>query len=530
MLKVLIQKQFTEMFRSFFYDQKKNRARSKGAIIGTAALFFFLMFVVMGAVFGFLAYSLIPLCEIGYAWLYFAVLGGAGVVYGVIGSVFNTYSGLYLATDNDLLLSLPIPPRTIVTARTLSVYLMGLLYSAAVTLPAAIVYFLFVPQTPLTVIGAILMIFLVSAIDFVLACFLGWAVAKIASKLKNRSYFVVILSLLFMGAYYFLYFKASDIIASLVANAALYGGAVKGKAYPVYLFGRVGEGDPLAIALYFVGAVLLVVLAVLFLSRTFFKIAAASQNSAARGKVKKIGVKSRFGTLVSKEFARFFSSATYMLNGALSTLLLPLLGVAACIKGGEIRLVLDSLFSSFEGGVPVAAICVICFLISMNLLSASAVSMEGKSLWIEQSLPVDPQEPLFAKLVLHLLLTTPPALFCSVLVSIGLKLDLSDAVFVVAVPFVYSVLTALFGLFVGTVKPLLDWTREIVPVKQNPAVFLAMLFNTACVLVFGGVYFLWAHSISTALYSGVFICLYLIGAALLFCWTATRGAKRFSRL
>ena len=36
MLKILVKKQMAEIFRSYFYDSKKNKARSKGA---TAAYF-----------------------------------------------------------------------------------------------------------------------------------------------------------------------------------------------------------------------------------------------------------------------------------------------------------------------------------------------------------------------------------------------------------------------------------------------------------------------------------------------------------
>ena len=43
------------------------------------------------------------------SWLYFALMGGLGLCLGAFGSVFNTFSSLYLAKDNDLLLSLPIP-------------------------------------------------------------------------------------------------------------------------------------------------------------------------------------------------------------------------------------------------------------------------------------------------------------------------------------------------------------------------------------------------------------------------------------
>ena len=74
-------------------------------------------------------------------WLYFALMGLLAVFLGAFGSVFNTYASLYLAKDNDLLLSMPIPVRTMLLAsRLLGVYLMGLLYSGVVILPAVIVY------------------------------------------------------------------------------------------------------------------------------------------------------------------------------------------------------------------------------------------------------------------------------------------------------------------------------------------------------------------------------------------------------
>ena len=73
-------------------------------------------------------------------WLYFALMSLLAIFLGAFGSVFNTYSGLYFAKDNDLLLSLPIPVRTLMASRLLTVYLMGLMYSAVVILPAVIVY------------------------------------------------------------------------------------------------------------------------------------------------------------------------------------------------------------------------------------------------------------------------------------------------------------------------------------------------------------------------------------------------------
>ena len=43
MLKILMKKQLTEIFRSYFYNPKNNKSRSKAAVAGYIALFVVLM-------------------------------------------------------------------------------------------------------------------------------------------------------------------------------------------------------------------------------------------------------------------------------------------------------------------------------------------------------------------------------------------------------------------------------------------------------------------------------------------------------
>ena len=51
MLKLLLKKQIGEIFRSYFYDAKKNKARSKGATAGFIIMFVVLMVAVLGGMF-----------------------------------------------------------------------------------------------------------------------------------------------------------------------------------------------------------------------------------------------------------------------------------------------------------------------------------------------------------------------------------------------------------------------------------------------------------------------------------------------
>ena len=148
MLKTLVKKQLMEIFRSYFYDAKKNQKRST---LSTALFIVFFVLIMVGLLGGIFTFLSITLCDamtsVGMDWLYFALMGLMAIFLGAFGSVFNTYSGLYLAKDNDLLLSMPIPVDTLMASRLLSVYLMGFMYSAVVIVPTVIVYWVVVPVT-----------------------------------------------------------------------------------------------------------------------------------------------------------------------------------------------------------------------------------------------------------------------------------------------------------------------------------------------------------------------------------------------
>ena len=172
MLSALLKKQLQEIFRSYFYNAKQGKARSRVSTVGYFAFFAVLMVGVLGGMFTYLAHSLCaPFAAAEMEWLYFTIMAMVAIVLGAFGSVFNTYSSLYLAKDNDLLLSMPIPVRTILLSRLLSVYLMGLLYSGVVLLPAMIVYWVTVSAAPAALAGGLLLFVLVTI--FVLT--LSWA-------------------------------------------------------------------------------------------------------------------------------------------------------------------------------------------------------------------------------------------------------------------------------------------------------------------------------------------------------------------
>ncbi len=531
MLKLLVKKQLFEIFRSYFYDAKKNKARTKGATIGYIVMFVLLMVCLLGTMFGVLSNTMCgPLAEMGMDWLYFVIMGMMAVFLGAFGSVFNTYSGLYLAKDNDLLLSMPIPVRVIMTSRLLSVYLMGLMYSAIVILPAIIVYWCTVPITAGRILGGVVLLIVISLFVLTLSCALGWVVAKVSLKLKHKSFITMVLFLVFFGLYYFVCFRSQAMITDLLLNAEDVGNRIKG-IYPLYLFGRVGCGD--GVAMLIVSAVVIALLALVWylIARSFLHIATASGNTAkAVYREKAVKQVSPAAALLRKELGRFTASPLYMMNCALGTVFLLIVAVAALIKGQEVFLMLNALFAGSEDFVAVLAAMCLCLLAGGNDITAPSVSLEGKSLWIAQSLPVDPWQALRAKLALHLLGTELPLVLCAVCVAAVSGLGLLHAALLVVVPMVYVALTAAFGLFLGLKRPNLSWTSEVAPIKQGLPVLLSMFGGWLAAIALGVLYYFLMARVSAAAFLLAVTALFAVLALVLLRWLKASGAKIYQHL
>ncbi len=534
MLGLLIKKQFTELFRGFYYDQRKGRLRSKGAVIGFLVLYAVLIVGFIGGLFFTTASALCPrLTELGLGWLYFTIMALLGLVLGVFGSVFSTYSSLYLAKDNDQLLSLPIPVRHILVSRLLMVYLMGLLFSAAATVPAVIVYAMTCGVTAAALLGGLLYVLLVSLVVLLLSCVLGWVVAKLSLRFKNKSFLTVALSLAVIAIYYYFYFRAQEMLQALLANAADLGARFGGGWNPLFLLGRGAEGDLLRMLPVALVVLALTLLVWRVLEKSFLKIATAS---AATGKARYKGgaVKARSAAwaLCGRELTRFSTNPNYMLNCGLGILVFVAGAVAILWKGAFLREALEGVFGALPGVVAVLSAAAVCLINSMDIITAPSVSLEGKNIWIAQSLPVTSRQVVFAKLRMQLVVTLPPLVFFVVCAAIALRLTLAESVPLLALSVLSDVFIGAEGLWINLRKPNLSWTNEIVPIKQSFSVLLTMLIGWAHALLVVGPFllFLGSAGVSGALYLALATLVTAALDALLLLWLRGRGAKIFEEL
>lgn len=533
MLKLLVKKQLSEIFRVYFYDAKKNKARSKVSTIMFMMWFAVIMIGFLGGIFTILSRKLCaPMAALDMGWMYYALMGLLAILLGTFGSVFNTFSGLYLAKDNDLLLSMPIPVSAIVASRLISVYIMGLMYSAVVIIPAWIVYMVTAGVNTQNIFGGIILTLLISVFVMTLSCLLGYAVAKVSLKLKHKSMITVFVSLLFIGGYYFFYFKAQNMITDLLTNLTVYGEKIKGSAYLLFAFGSVGAGNMKA------SFIMLALVAVTFLMMWFLISKSFLQVATSTGKVTKVEYRKKAmkqesitKALLLREFKHFTSSPGYMLNSGLGIFLMPICAVVLLWKGRKIFTMLNGMFGSQDGSVLLLITIMLCGLISMDIMTPPSISLEGKSLWIAQSLPVTPWQVLRAKLDMQLILNCIPVMLCMICMAVVCPFKIEQFVMMILQVLSYVFVMAVFGLFMGVIKPVLTWTNELTPIKQSASVMITMFGGFGyTVLLFIGYMMLPGYTLGYVRYIGIFIVVNVVAGLTLYFWVKTKGCDRFAKL
>lgn len=189
--------------------------------------------------------------------------------------------------------------------------------------------------------------------------------------------------------------------------------------------------------------------------------------------------------LVKRELSRFIKSPAVCLNAGFGILIMLFLTVVSLIKTEALRERVTDLLTraGFGSILPVAAVVIICFVLTMDCMTASSVSLEGEGL---HALVTEhgARNVLWAKGTAQVILNAPFAVVTLIALGIVIRSSSSETALMAAVSVLFTAVLAAFGLMMNIKKPMLKWEHEAVPMKQGFSVMYTMVFGWAWVLLF----------------------------------------------
>jgi len=169
-------------------------------------------------------------------------------------------------------------------------------------------------------------------------------------------------------------------------------------------------------------------------------------------------------------------------------------------------------------------------ILSTLLISPSALSLEGSSISVLRSLPINGKTVMLSKLLPSVIISVPSALVFSVLAAIAAGSPIEYLPSVVLTPIAAAVAFSALGLVMNVAFPNFDFQSEAQPIKQSLAVFLTMTLQFVIAIAATGaavalLYFVGALAASYAL-----LCIYLALSLLFICILLGKCAKKYERI
>ena len=538
MIKILLKKQLAELLEMYFpRNRKKNKAEKRSKWF--AALFVLLY---ISIAFG-LGAMMWPLCDafgpLGLSWLYFLMAFFMGILVGILGSVFSAYTTLYRASDNEMLLAMPIRSRDLMAARMASVFLTGFAFVLISSLPAIVVYMIQFGVTVKLLLGCLAGIVALGMIVLALTCFFGWVVALVSGIARNKSVMTTLISLLLMAVYYVVYFKISDFIRYLIENALTVGEKIESRAHVLKLMGQGFTGHPGGIAILLAAGIALLGLTMLILAKSFNRFLITNKGAKKavyhEKKAKQSGV---CPALIKREFTHFVQSPAYLLNCGLGIIMLLCGMIYLLIRYTEAGALLDRLYGTIEyeygsgyewikSMIALAPALIVCMIAAMCPISAPSVSIEGQNMWILRMLPARDRDVFISKQAVQLLLTLPVAILAVLLLTSLTKAGAVDYITNVLLVLSFVCMQSALGLMLGLQKPNLNWVNETQPVKQGLPVSITLLSGMVLPLLLGLVTYL----LRNVFFIGPYLWIVpALGALLINRWIFKKGGARLSEL
>ena len=511
--------------------------RSKTAGMGRKILFGFLflyigcaLMVAFGAMF---TVIIKPFFEVGIGWLYFALYAVIAFGLCVLTTMFTATSQIFEAKDNESLLSLPIKASTILVSRIFVLLVYEYIFSILIALPAIAVWTYFGYATALGIIFFVISFFLLPLFSLAFALLLAWVLSLLTARMRHKNIFVLILSLAFMIGYFQFYFNIQKYLGALVSKGQELAASFQKAVPPFYYFGSALTTSNALHFFYFVLWMLIpFAICIWLLSINYNKLLTSTRNTAnVKYVAKELKKSSQVGAMIRKELAYFWSKPSIILNTSLGSILAVVGSIYLLVKKGMIMGQITPYLSLLGSGITITLIfaVAITLIASMNDLSASLISLEGKYIWIAKSIPVPTKDILKSKILTHIILTSVPCLIASILLSFFAG-DISSWLLLFILPQAFVFLMANMGLLLNLLAPKLDWITEMAVVKQGMSALISMFGAMGVVIGLGVLYYFALPWMSLMVYLWLAALLFAVGGCLGYWWIGTKGVKRFNEI
>ena len=390
-------------------------------------------------------------------------------------TIFYSNGILFGSRDIETLLSLPLKSSDIISSKFMFMYLLNFLIGFIFMLPGGIVWALNGSLNVLQIILYFTSMIFVPLIPMCIAACMGMIVVAVSSYFKRKNVIALIFSFVMIGIIGYIAVSAmksgnEDSIEIMLSKqiTELYpisGLFVQHTNFPMYI----GMG----LFIVFSTAVFYIFIKIVAMKYGLLNTLAKTTSRYSDNK-KSYNRKSIFLALYKKEMGRFLSSYMAVLNAGLGVILLCVFSIFLLFNSVE-QIGESSGIENINEYLSNFAPLFIASMLSLSCPAASAISLEGKNIWILQSSPVKVKMILNSKIAVNLTLHLIGYMISIFAFTLKLDMNFIQVINLIIVPICYSIFITVIGISLNKKYPNYEWKSEMMVVKQSMPVIVSGL-------------------------------------------------------
>ena len=437
------------------------------------------------------------LTQIGLEGLILAVLAAVTCVAMVLFGVLYVISVYYFVDDTVPLLTMPLRPEQILSAKFIIVLLFQYFLEAFILAPCVVAYGLRIHTVTFT-LEALIVLLVLPVIPTVICSLIGIVLMAFGRFFRNKDRVKLITGLLSIalafGVNFFIQGTSKGLSSGAAAQALLTRKGMIDQATMIFPSSRLVEGSLMSglsapgllqLALFLLISAAAYGLFLLAGRGLYLTGVIGLSQSGGSGRAYTAAQLNKLSTSRSlllscalKEWRMLYRTPAYFLNCVLSGVLFPPL-MLVLFGVSSRRAVLPA-----NGLVLVGGTAALCFLCIFNLSSPTAVSREGKEFQISRYIPVPYRTQVLAKLLPGLGMSWLSMGEIALISPFILRIPFSALLGILAAGIVTVAGVNMLGLIVDIHFPKLDWDDETAAVKRNLNFLSEMI---AVAVLFGAV-------------------------------------------
>ncbi|MEG2984996.1 MAG: ABC transporter permease [Peptostreptococcaceae bacterium] len=412
-------------------------------------------------------------------------------IFNLINSLYKAPAYLYQAKDYEILSSLPIKDSDIFASKLISLILSNYLYSAIIIIIPSLAYFIKSDASTIYLINLFIMFIVTPLLPIIIVSIITYFIGSISSKSKYKNGMLIIGSMIVTLGIMVLSYNIDDFVQTIVKNSSSIM-EIAQKVYPptYYFVDALKNNNMLSVLIFLSLSIIPFIIFIAIFSKGFKKINSKMNESykTINYKVKSLKSSKPTTALLNKEIKRYISSYIYVLNTSFGMILLLVLSIGIFILGvDKVANVIN--ISLYTNMINIQISMVIIFCILMSCTTNSAISLEGKNLWILKSLPINEIEIFKAKIELNLLIVLPVSLISFFIMAIKLDFKIEYIIIMTMLIIASSLFTALYGLVINLMYPKVNYISEAEVVKRSFSSTVSIFSNFIHLGIYASIYY-----------------------------------------